>query len=172
MQSLWEYLRFRTRDAMLAGMQDALDHVEGDGNPASHWEAAGRLLEGEPENTPPAPERRPEEAPRALDSVRENGRTTATQPTQEARPAARPQAPEETSCETGSAVTQAPKSKFVPERTIAPAVDDRVFDQMRAETHLSDPFEVRLTETNPEFTEPHPGPPPGKRGRGRPRKNP
>jgi hypothetical protein len=40
MQSLWEYLRFRTRDSMLAGMQYALDQAEGTGNPEAHRESA------------------------------------------------------------------------------------------------------------------------------------
>jgi hypothetical protein len=64
MQSIWEYLRFRTRDAMLAGMQDALDQAEADGTPQSQREAASRLLERGAENSPAAITSESQEAPR------------------------------------------------------------------------------------------------------------
>jgi hypothetical protein len=46
MQSIWDYLRLRTRDSVLAGMQEAFEAVGGaDGAEADHA-AARRLLEG------------------------------------------------------------------------------------------------------------------------------
>ena len=60
--SIWEYLRERTRDAVLAGFQDALDVAEqGDINGSQH-EAANRLrarlaghhLDTEPKSLPSA----------------------------------------------------------------------------------------------------------------------
>jgi len=50
--SIWEYLRQRTRDAVLAGFQDALDIAEQAGTEGSQHDAAKRLvskLAGSPE---------------------------------------------------------------------------------------------------------------------------
>ena len=44
MLSVWEYLRERTRDAVLAGFQDALDIVEGDDTNGSQHDQAKKLL--------------------------------------------------------------------------------------------------------------------------------
>jgi hypothetical protein len=43
--SIWEYLRERTRDAVLAGFQDALDVAEQGDTEGSQHEAARRLVE-------------------------------------------------------------------------------------------------------------------------------
>ena len=42
--SIWEYLRQRTRDAVLAGFQDALDVAEQDDTEGSQHDAARRLV--------------------------------------------------------------------------------------------------------------------------------
>ena len=41
--SIWQYLRERTRDSVLAGFQDALDIVEQDDTEGSQHDAARRL---------------------------------------------------------------------------------------------------------------------------------
>jgi hypothetical protein len=168
MQSIWEYLRFRTRDSMLAGMQDALDHAEGDSNPASHQEAARRFVEQRAGNSPVATQARPHELPRpAEEPITGNGSTTPTSPSHSEN-----QSPSENGSRTSSAarpVSAAPP-KFVSDGTIATQVNDRVHDEMRAETRPMDPFEARIQSANPEFAEPYEGTVPKKRGR--PRKNP
>ena len=71
--SIWEYLRERTRDAVLAGFQDALDIAEqGDTNGSQHAAATQlRTRLGAPETTQlPIPsvngEARTEDSPREL----------------------------------------------------------------------------------------------------------
>jgi hypothetical protein len=160
MQSIWEYLRFRTRDSMLAGMQDALDQAEGDGNPESHQEAARRFVEQRAGNPPVATQARPQELPRPAEvPITGNGSPRPTS-----------QAPSENGSRTSSAtrpVSQAPPP-LIPDRSIAAL--DQIHAEIVAEKESPDPFEARLQETNPEFAEPYDGPVPKKRGR--PRKNP
>jgi hypothetical protein len=175
MQSLWEYLRFRTRDSMLAGMQDALDQAEGNGNPDSHQEAAGRFLEQRAANPPLAVSRTPQEAPRPVDARPTGNGPTTQSPLREARPAASPQA--RPSGPTVAPAAEQPRPRLVPERTTASPADDRVFDEMRAQTQPLDPFEARLQETHPDIAESNfgparPDPNQEPRKRGRPRKNP
>ena len=55
MESLWNYLRTRTRDSMLAGMKDALDQAEQGENIQDTRETAARLVDQPAGNALPAP---------------------------------------------------------------------------------------------------------------------
>jgi hypothetical protein len=74
--SIWEYIRERSRDAVLAGFQDAMDIVEnGDTNGSQHG-AAGKLTsrfgQAEPKQLTEAPAGDgPQEAPGAAETRRE-----------------------------------------------------------------------------------------------------
>jgi hypothetical protein len=75
--SIWEYIRERTKDAVLAGMQDAMDIVEqGDTNGSQHT----RALELSSRLTP---ER---QLPSASMNGTPNGETAASSPTRSSTP--------------------------------------------------------------------------------------
>ena len=93
MQSIWNYLRTRTRDSMLAGMKDALDQAEQGENIQDTQETAARLVDqptGElPSPLLPSPLKRPPRRrnyPRAMISLPPTrSRNHRPQPTGSAR---------------------------------------------------------------------------------------
>jgi hypothetical protein len=72
MQSFWDYLRLRSRDSVLAGMQEALDAVDGDGTNHKDQEAARRLLDRQAAETPPSAVIEGETAARSPEAGAEN----------------------------------------------------------------------------------------------------
>lgn len=97
--SIWEYLRERTRDAVLAGFQDALDIAEQDDTEGSQHAAARRLgarlaagslthESAQVETPPPAVEAKSLPHPSVNGRPVENGRAaSAATPKAPARPA-------------------------------------------------------------------------------------
>lgn len=153
MQTFWDYIRLRTRDSALAGLQEAIDIIEGDGsNQQQEQAAAHRYLErhGRKGELVPAPGRTPVEAPEA----------DAPQDLEPAHVVAEP-----------ATIIRPPDASKPAERTTLAA---RISVQMRGDAQPLDPFEQRLQQTNPTLN-PTPEPafdPTARRKRGRPRKNP
>lgn len=194
MQSVWNYIRFRTRDSMLAGVQDALDIVEAGENPKSEQEAAARLVNGngvattiaapvrngEPKhiqgNGPAAKKpavptvAQPQPAPKKIDLKPKTSPVAPTQtisPTQPTEPQVEPQAEPLVNQSAAATVIRPPMTQKPVEVASDTEEADLMRAAMRAHTQPLDPFEARLAETNPEFSEPYTGTVPKKRGRPR-----
>jgi hypothetical protein len=153
MQSFWDYLRLKSRDSVLAGLQEAIDIVEGDGsNQQADHAAAQRYLErhGKKGELVPASTRAADPALQDEEQQSPEALAALAEPEPDIRP---------------TVVTKPA------ERTTLAA---RISVQMRGDSQPLDPFEQRLQQTNPTLNPP-PEPainPAAPRKRGRPRKNP
>lgn len=153
MQSFWDYIRLRTRDSALAGLQEAIEIVEGDGSSQQAEQAAAlRYLErqGRRGELAPASGRTPEAAPQREENQRAEPIAALAEP--------------ETSLRPSAATPPAER----------PTLAARISASMRNDSEPLDPFEQRLQQTNPALN-PTPEPtidPSAPRKRGRPRKNP
>jgi hypothetical protein len=153
MQSFWDYIRLRTRDSALAGLQDAIEIVEGDGsNQQADQAAAMRYLErqGRRGELVATPGGTPEAAPQGEENHRAEPLAALAEPEPNSHPSA----------------TTPPAER--------PSLAARISAEMRNDSQPLDPFEQRLQQTNPALN-PTPEPtidPSASRKRGRPRKNP
>jgi hypothetical protein len=153
MQSFWDYLRLKSRDSVLAGLQEAIDIVEGDGsNQHEEHAAAMRYLE-------------------------RHGRQGELEPAASRTLEAAPQGEESPGAETLTALAEpeaSPRHSVASQPAERPTLAARISLQMRSESQPLDPFEQRLQQTNPTLNPtPEPTTPPSApRKRGRPRKNP